>query len=301
LYCTFVGEPKIKTMKSIIVAFDFSKNAVHALDYALVYARNLQAVVYLVWVDNSKPAGSLIETIDEDLRIEKKNYLKKIIDDYALRYPELSFEMVLGRGKIYQEIGKTARRLKAELIFTGTHGATGFEEYWIGSNAYRITTTAPCPVVTVNCNYKITDTISHILLPLDSSLETNEKLPFTSDLAEKFGATLYLLKIYNTPLKVIRNRIDHFANEAIEFLNRQQVNFKVEEVESDNVVSGILNFAKNKEIDLIAIMTEQGNASANRFLGPYAQQVINNAPIPVMSLRSKDYNDTDETEDENGF
>jgi nucleotide-binding universal stress UspA family protein len=288
-------------MKSIIVAFDFSKNAVHALDYALVYAKNLQADIYLVWIDNSKPTGSLIETIDEDLRIEKKNYLKKIIDDYTSRYPELSFHMVLGRGKIYQEIGKTARRLKAELIFTGTHGATGFEEYWIGSNAYRITTTAPCPVVTVNCNYEITGTISRILLPLDSSLETTEKLPFTSDLAEQFKATLFLLKVYNTPLKVIRSRIDHFAKEAIDFLNQRQVQFKVEEIESDNVVSGILNFTKDKKIDLIAIMTEQGNASANRFLGPYAQQVINNSPIPVMSLRSKDYHDLDETDEENEF
>ena len=276
-------------MKSIIVAFDFSKNAIHALDYALVYARNLNAKVFLTWVDNSQPAGSLIQTIDEDLRIEKKNYLNKIIDDYSSRYRDIAFGMQLGKGKIYQEIGKTARKLKAELIFTGTHGITGFEEYWIGSNAYRITTTAPCPVVTVNCEYPITEKITRILLPLDSSLETNEKLPFTANLAENFGATLHLLKVYNTPLKVIRNRIDGFAKEAVDFLKDRGVRFVLDEVETNNVVAGILKYATDKEMDLIAIMTEQGNATANRFLGPYAQQVINNAKIPVMSLRAKDY------------
>lgn len=281
-------------MKTLIVAFDFSKNAIHALDYALVYAKKLDATVYLVWVDNSHPADSLIHTIDEDLRIEKKNYLANIIDDYTARHKDISFDMYLGKGKIYQEIGKIARRLKAELIFTGTHGVTGFEEYWIGSNAYRITTTAPCPVVTVNYSYEITDGVSQILLPLDSSLETNEKLPFTADLAERFGAMLHLLKVYNTPLSIIRNRLDGFAREAIRFLKDHKVNFEVAEVESTNVVSGILNYADKKKTDLIAIMTEQGNASANRFLGPYAQQLINNAKIPVMSLRSKDYEGSEE-------
>ncbi len=281
-------------MKSLIVAFDFSKNAIHALDYALVYAKNLNARIFLVWVDNSKPAGSLIETIDEDLRIEKKNYLKKIIEDYSSRYPDIPFDMQLGRGKIYQEIGKTARKLKAELIFTGTHGITGFEAYWIGSNAYRITTTAPCPVVTVNCDYPITEKITRILLPLDSSLETNEKLPFTANLAENFGATLHLLKVYNTPLKVIRNRIDGFAKEAVGFLEERNARFVLDEIETKNVVAGILKYVTDKKMDLIAIMTEQGNGTANRFLGPYAQQVINNAKIPVMSLRAKDYDENEE-------
>ncbi len=278
-------------MKTLLVAFDFSKNAIHALDYALVYARKMHATVDLVWIDNSRPADSLIHTIDEELRIEKKNYLNKIIKDYATRYPDISFDLYLGKGKIYQEISKIARRLKAELIFTGTHGVTGFEEFWIGSNAYRITTTAPCPVVTVNNSYEITDVVSQILLPVDSSLETNEKLPFAANIADIFGATIQLLKIYNTPLNVIRKRIDGFAKEAIDFLENRKVNFEIGETEVNNIVSGIVSYAQKKNIDIIAIMTEQGNITANRFLGPYAQQLINTAKIPVMSLRSMDYDD----------
>ncbi len=281
-------------MKTLLVAFDFSKNAIHALDYALVYARKMHATVDLVWIDNSRPADSLIHTIDEELRIEKKNYLNTIINDYAARYPDISFDLYLGKGKIYQEITKIARRLKAELIFTGTHGVTGFEEFWIGSNAYRITTTAPCPVVTVNNSYQITDAVSQILLPLDSSLETNEKLPFAANMAEVFGATIQLLKMYNTPLNVIRNRIDGFAKEAVDFLKNRKVNFEIGEVEATNIVSGILSYAQKKNIDIITIMTEQGNITANRFLGPYAQQLINTAKIPVMSLRSMDYDDDED-------
>lgn len=71
----------------------------------------------------------------------------------------------LGKGKVYQEISKMANRLKADLLFTGTHGISGYEQYWIGSNAYRITTSAPCPVVTVRCGYDIPEQLTQILLP----------------------------------------------------------------------------------------------------------------------------------------
>ena len=110
-------------------------------------------------------------------------------------------------------------------------------------------------------------------------------------MAEVFGATIQLLKIYNTPLGVIRKRIDGFAKEASDFLKNRKVRFEIGEIEATNVVSGILSYAQKKNIDIITIMTEQGNITANRFLGPYAQQLINTAKIPVMSLRSMDYDD----------
>ena len=276
-------------MKTLLVAFDFSKNAVHALEYALVYAKKLTADVHLVWVDSSLSDDNLVDTIEEELRIEKKNYLKKIITDYSKQFPDIHMEMHLGKGKVYQEIAKTAHRIKADIVFTGTHGVSGYEQYWIGSNAYRITTSAPCPVVTVRGDYHISNNISQILLPLDSSLETKQKLPFTVQLADAFGAKIHLLKVYNTPLSVIRNRIDAFGDEAVDFLKKHNAVFELQTTDADNVAAAIINYAAGHNIDLITIMTEQGTTTANRFLGPYAQQLINNAQVPVMSLRSKDY------------
>jgi nucleotide-binding universal stress UspA family protein len=42
------------------------------------------------------------------------------------------------------------------------------------------------------------------------------------------------------------------------------------------------------DADLIAIMTEQETTTANIFLGPYAQQMVNHSPIPVLSMRAKE-------------
>jgi len=275
-------------MKTILVAIDFSKNAEHALEYALIFAKKLDASIYLIWVDNTVSDETVIDTIKGDLRIEKKEYLEKIIRKYKDKVSSGKFEVVLSKGRVYQEIAKAAKRINADMIFAGTHGVSGYEQHWIGSNAYRIVTQAPCPVFTLRGNYDFGDSINNILLPLDSSLETKQKLPFICDLALSFNAKVHLLKVYNTPISVIRKRIDKFGEDAAKCLNERNMNFLMEKIEVKNVAVSIIDYSIKNNIDLIAIMTDQGTTTANKFLGPYSQQLINNSTIPVVSVRAKE-------------
>jgi nucleotide-binding universal stress UspA family protein len=56
--------------------------------------------------------------------------------------------MVL-EGIAHEQIARTARRQRADLIVMGTHGRTGVARFFLGSVAARVAATAPCPVLTV--------------------------------------------------------------------------------------------------------------------------------------------------------
>lgn len=275
-------------MKIILVAIDFSKNAEHALEYAAMYAKKINASLNLVWIDNNLTNDAILSTIEGDLRIEKKNYLKNLKLRYSEKLPGKDINIILGKGKVYQEIAKTAKKINADLIFAGTHGVSGYEQHWIGSNAYRIVTQAPCPVITIRSSYIITEHINNILLPLDNSLETKQKLPFIAELAELFNAKVNLLKVYNSPISIIKKRIDKFGEEAITCLKEKNIDYKIDCISVKNVAASILNYSNENMIDLIAIMTDQGTTTANKFLGPYSQQLINNSVIPIISVRAKE-------------
>lgn len=275
-------------MKTILVAIDFSKNAEHALEYAVLFANKLSACIHLIWVDNTLIEESVIDIIEGETRIEKRSYMNSIIEKFQPQVQCGEMQVLLRRGRVYQEISKAAKHINADMIFAGTHGVSGYEQYWIGSNANRIVSQAPCPVVTIRSDYEFKDSIKNILLPLDSSLETKQKLPFAADLAKKFNATIHLLKIFNTPLSVIRKRIDKYGEDAVACLEEEKVNFVTEELEADNVAASIIKYSRQNKIDLISIMTDQDTTTAKKFLGPYAQQLINNSEIPVLSLRSKE-------------
>lgn len=275
-------------MKTLLVAVDFSKNSINALEYALIYAQKLEASLHLIWVDNTQIGESMVDTIAGDLRIEAKAFFGSLVKEYQEKTPQGKIHVILRRGKVYQEIAKAAREIKADIVFAGTHGVSGYEQYWIGSNAYRIVAQAPCPIITIRSNYQIQPTIKNILLPLDSTLETREKLPMVAELAKRFDATIHLLEVYNTPISLIRKRIAKFSIEAIKCLQDKNVSFITEKVEADNVAVSIIKYAESHQIDLISIMTDQGTTSANKFLGAYSQQLINNSVIPVLSVRAKE-------------
>jgi len=275
-------------MNTLLVAFDFSKNALHALEYALVYAQKLEAALHLIWVDTTSVGELTTDTIAGDLRIESKTSIDEVVRKYQDQTPQGKIHVILRRGKVYQEVAKAARHIEADIIFAGTHGVSGYEQYWIGSNAYRIVAQAPCPIITVNSHYQIHPHIKNILLPLDNTLETKEKLPMVAELARKFDATIHLLEVYNTPINLIRKRIARFSEEATRCLLEKKVSFVNEKIEADNVAASILRYIEENNMDLISIMTDQGTTSANKFLGAYSQQLINNSVIPVLSVRSKE-------------
>jgi len=272
-------------MKHFLVAFDFSKNAVHALEYALMFANKIEADLSLVWVDHSCTPEHLYN-IDQGLRIETKCNFDEIIHQYTPLLHHGKINQFLRKGKVYSEVASVARAINASLLFTGTHGVSGFEEYWIGSNAYRIVASAPCPVVTLRSDYPITGSIKKIILPIDNSADTKSKLPYAVRIAKVYKAEIHLLILNNSPIQVIKKRMNSYTNDISKYLKTEAVEFVVSEIASENVTSSILSYTDTQQADIIAIMTEQGSTNGNMFLGPYAQQLINNAKVPVLSVQS---------------
>ena len=54
-----------------------------------------------------------------------------------------------------------------------------------------------------------------------------------------------------------------------------------------NLASATLEYAKQKDADLIIIMTEQ-ESSSGFLAGPYSQQTINQSSIPILSVRPQE-------------
>ena len=54
-----------------------------------------------------------------------------------------------------------------------------------------------------------------------------------------------------------------------------------------NVTTATLEYAEEVGADLIAIMTEQEKSLTSLFLGTYAQQMINESKIPVLTVRPR--------------
>ena len=275
-------------MNPIIVAVDFSNTSIHAIEYAIPLANKLKSPIQLIWVDKISPQESLYPDTSNQNRNEAKKRFEELIKIYGKKLAKgITLEYKLKKGKIYHEVDNLARLTHAELIITGAHGISGYEEFWIGSNAFKIVTYASCPVITIRHDLKIKKTIDIIVVPVDGSAETIQKLPFVVKLASLFKSEVHLVTTHNSHLKSIQRIAEKYSQTAVSYLHQHSVRFITDSIVANDLTKAVLKYATSVGADLIAIMTEQ-ETPVNILLGPQAQQMINQSVIPVLSIHPQD-------------
>lgn len=267
-------------MKTIIVPLDFSDESLTGLNLALMLANKTGANIQMVHVIG-KNTGDYYEQMEKDNQLAKSKFEEIILKYKAKSSSTLSYTIT--EGKVFKEIADLADKYEDALTVLSTHGASGFEELFIGGNAYKITSHSRNPVITVRKS-KISSNIDNIVLPLDYTFQTREKVPYTVELAKIFGSKIHLLPISLSKLKSTEKKLHQYTEQVASYLNTHKVPYTVEYLHGSNRTDLTLDYARSIDADLISIMTEQEKSPSNLLLGNYAHQFINKAVIPVLSF-----------------
>ncbi|HBZ66281.1 MAG TPA: hypothetical protein DEO70_05535 [Bacteroidales bacterium] len=271
-------------MKQILTAIDFSPESICSLEFSIGLANRTGAGLTLVWVDHQTERESIYETVKNELRNEAREQFEELVGRYGKKIHTGRIFYKLRKGKVYQEVSRQAILSEADIIVAGTHGVSGYEEGWIGSNAYRIVSHSPCPVITLRHDADAERRIDSIVMPVDSTLETLHKLPFTLEFAKSVEAMVHIAAMMTVSTKSLRTKIENYSRKAAGEARKMGVETVISVVETDNLVKGLLDYTSNVGAQLISIMTEQGNAGSN-IIGPFARQVVNDSPVPVLSIQ----------------
>lgn len=272
-------------MKDIIVAMDFSKGALRALDYAIKIANNTQSNILLVWVDSQNTKEISAELCKNEIRRDAKNELQRIVEENSSLLKGGKFKIKQRKGKVYQELALQVKASNSELIVVGTHGISGFEQFWIGSNAFKIISYAACPVVSIRYDYNIEKPIKRIIVPIDNSIDSIKKVPMAAKLAKAFDAEIHLLSIYTTTLVSLKKKVDRAVMAAEKYLAKESVVFVTKVVQSNNLPITVVDYGKKVKGDMIVIMTDQEKANLSILMGDYSQKIINLSSIPILSVK----------------
>jgi nucleotide-binding universal stress UspA family protein len=187
-------------------------------------------------------------------------------------------------GKIYEEIVDAARETNAALIIMGTMGPVGLKKRILGSNASRVVREAECPVITIKGKHHRSG-CRHILLPLDLTKETKEKVDQAIELSKLFGSVIHIVTIVESKDEFIMNRLTRQMNQVRDIIEESGVSCTTEFVKGGDVAEEVVATAKKVDADLIMIMTQQEVGFTDLFISSAAQEIINLSDIPVLSIR----------------
>ena len=166
----------------------------------------------------------------------------------------------------------------------GTHGTSGIAEFFVGSNTYKVVTKSTCPVLSVQGNAKQLG-YKNILLPIDDSTHSRQKVNHAIVLAKHFASKLHVLGLADSDMdKSDLGKFDIKLIHIQDYIQKCGVMCDKNIVAGTNQAKMTLDYANNSATDLIVIMTDQEENITGRLMGTYAQQIINHSKIPVMSV-----------------
>jgi nucleotide-binding universal stress UspA family protein len=275
-------------MNKIVVAIDFSECSINAFLHAISIAEHCNSELILLWVQKTVGEKEKYQNKPVIPTQDVQKAFEELIAKYQPDFPGIKITWKIREGKIYKEVTEEAKAVKAMLIVTGTHGAAGFEEFWIGSNANKIVSSSYCPVITIRGGINIQRPLMKIVLPIDSAEETRQKSSFAGYIAKKHDAEIYILKLYTSKLKAMRQKVDIYTAQVKEYFDGEKIKYHVDHMVCENISDATIEYAAKIDANLIVIMTEQETKTSNIFLGPYAHQMVNHSPFPVLSIHAKD-------------
>lgn len=272
-------------MKNFIVPVDFSKDSLKGIDMTVLFSNKQPVNIQMVYVQKSSDdfhPGSF----EEEFRFAEIQ-MKKLISEYEPKLGKDSrIRFIIKKGSIYKEVVNQAESYKDVIISASTHGASGFEEFFVGSNTYKILSATDKPVLTIRKNECPSD-FKRIVVPMKMHVDTRQKVPFAADIAELFGAEIHLISISTSNNKRIVDRLDAYVNQSSNYFRRRRIDHTVKMLYGDNLASLTANYASAINADLVVIMNEKGGGW-NALMGTYAHEMINACPVPVLSLKAKE-------------
>ena len=145
-----MGSPVFVGIQRILVAFDASPHAEHALDVALSMAGDMKAKLFVVSVIRPpEPAESAeFNAVLENGRERFESSFAPLRERARQKDIELETDIVLGHPA--EQIIHKADVIQASLIVMGKRSDTILHRWMLGSNSERVLRYAHCPVMIVH-------------------------------------------------------------------------------------------------------------------------------------------------------
>ncbi len=258
------------TFSKILIGFDQSASSDIALRKGLELAEKFNAEVHVVYVEIPGHSYNWVG-VNEYIDTWKKKTGREI-------------HVIHKIGKAFKEIVNTEKEIGADLILIGSHSAGGFMPFWIGSTAFRVVSSSKCPVITMQ-ESAVDAHFNSLIVPLDSSTESRQKLKHVAVFAQALDATAHILCVSKDKDQDTLNHLNVYCNQAADFFESKKIPYTTERKVGVNVAQTVIDYAKEKNSGMIFMMTE--TESAGMFMGTIAQQLINHSPYPVMSIHNK--------------
>ena len=278
--------------QTVLLAIDLNDKTLGRLERSYENLKFLAGKVILLYVFENLGHISSDEERNR-LVFEKDQALSTLANDIQQK-TGIEVRPVIQKGKAYEEILKAADSYNAAMIAMSTHTHVEddhTQKHTMGVTTNRVIRESKVPVFTFNSNVRLKP-INKILLPLDLTVETKQKVTNAIHLALRFDADIDIVSILWSTIVDIKMDLEQQLEQVKTFIEEDGISCTAKLIQSDggarDLAASILKYANSVDSDLILIMTQQETKLVEFFVGSAAQTIIRLSNVPVMSIIPKE-------------
>jgi len=277
-------------MKKILVPVDFSRHSEYALEVAAEIAKEQDAEIvalHMMGLNDAVLTKNQTKEVFEALyymKLAEKQFADLFDKDYL---KDVKVTEAVHNYTNFSEINDIAKEMDIDLIVMGSHGTTGFQEVFVGSNTEKVVRTSEIPVLVIKHrseNFKPKSAIFACDF-LDNARGPYQRAKRIFDL---MGMKMQLLYINLAgdfrSTREIEKRILKFLTDVNDPNPLKTLN-SVVQYNDYSVEAGIFAYSQVANADLIALPTQGRQGLAHFFSGSIGEDVVNHSDLPVMTFK----------------
>lgn len=275
-------------MKTILVPVDFSEYSEFALEVAASIANDKGAniiAVHMLGLSNAfltKDESEEVYNAMYYMKLAKKRF-KEFLNKPYLK--DIEVIDTIRNYKDFSELNKVAKEFQADLIVMGSHGTSGFAEIFVGSNTEKVVRTSEIPVLVIKERMKDFN-IKQVIYVSDLVLESVGAYVKTRNFLLNFDCELEMLFV---KLPEYFHSTREMSDKYNKFLDATGLNElvppEIRYYDDYSLESGVFNYCKKHEEDVIIIPTHGRKGLSHFFYGSYGEDVVNHSTIPVLTMK----------------
>jgi nucleotide-binding universal stress UspA family protein len=276
-------------MKTILFPTDFSKNAIHASEYAGMLAKKLDAKVILFHAfsipmvpanHTSYNVRFAIDSYRTSLSSDLEKFANKFIKETGLAKENVLSKIEYGFPA--DKILEVAKQNDVDMIVMGTKGVSNFLDKWLGTNSQKVMQDAHCPVW---------------IIPNKAKIEYPEKVMYAADFQEdEVIATKKILELIK-PLGANCNVVhvnDFFelytgagVREMVNYLNDEfeTENVTFQNINSEGIITGLEAHIKKHKPSLLALALHNKPFLSKLFETSVTKHFVQEGKLPMLIFK----------------
>ena len=273
----------------ILVPTDFSDCAYTAFKAASKIANLLDAEIILFhnislpdsWSKVSSKKSQLNQAYDylKDYSVQSLSQVLKSADCIGL-----DCQSEVEYGNFLENMNKMIQKHQVELIVMGSHGASGKNEWFIGSNAQKVVRHIETDTLIIK--NPMPQKIKNAVFVTDISVRDQKAFIEFLKYVDYFKIDkIHLLCVdteswYSQPKALIDAAFKDYKKLADGY--QCETHF----FRDYSIDSGVRNFTQQKEIDLIAMANHHTNPFKRFFVGSNIEMIVNHSNVSVLTIDS---------------